>query len=105
MGGGGDHSAHSAPHSVPDWKSYKAEGIPELDRLQRRLGTLGLRDPWIRNEVWRFQASSGFNQSMGRIALRSSFRGFGYALAALAVTILYDKVVNKGKQDDHHGHH
>ncbi|KAH9498112.1 hypothetical protein Btru_008291 [Bulinus truncatus] len=43
MGGGGGH----APHDVPDWKIYKAEGIPQLDRLQRRLGALGLKDPWI----------------------------------------------------------
>uniref|UniRef100_A0A2C9M6Q8 Apple domain-containing protein n=1 Tax=Biomphalaria glabrata TaxID=6526 RepID=A0A2C9M6Q8_BIOGL len=43
MGGGGGH----APHEVPDWKIYKAEGIPELDRLQKRLGALGLKDPWI----------------------------------------------------------
>lgn len=45
MGGGGEHGA---PHQVPDWKIYKVEGIPELEHLQRRLGTLGLKDPWIR---------------------------------------------------------
>lgn len=44
MGGGGGH----APHEVPDWRTFKAEGIPELDRLQKRLAARGLRDPWIR---------------------------------------------------------
>ncbi|XP_055870276.1 NADH dehydrogenase [ubiquinone] 1 beta subcomplex subunit 3-like [Biomphalaria glabrata] len=100
MGGGGGH----APHEVPDWKIYKAEGIPELDRLQKRLGALGLKDPWIRNEVWRFHPSVNGTTSWGIIALRRTFRGFGIAVAALAVTIAFDKLTNKGKTDDH-GHH
>ena len=27
---------------------------PELQKLQEKLAALGLKDPWIRNEVWRF---------------------------------------------------
>jgi NADH dehydrogenase (ubiquinone) 1 beta subcomplex subunit 3 len=99
MGGGG----HGTPHEIPDWKSYKAEGIPELDRLQRRLGALGLRDPWVRNEVWRFRETISGHRSWGQNAVRMTFRGFGYAAIAVGLTILYDKVVNKGKDD--HGHH
>lgn len=95
MGGGG-----GAPHEVPDWRTYKAEGIPELDRLQRRLGALGLRDPWIRNEAWKFTEVNGGTTSMSKVAMRVTFRGFGIALAAMAVTILYDKVTNKGS--NHH---
>uniref|UniRef100_A0A0B6XZZ4 NADH dehydrogenase [ubiquinone] 1 beta subcomplex subunit 3 n=1 Tax=Arion vulgaris TaxID=1028688 RepID=A0A0B6XZZ4_9EUPU len=103
MGGGGHGDHGGAPYKVPDWKSYKAEGIPDLDRLQRRLGVLGLRDPWIRNEVWRFQTVNGGHRTWQQNALRVSFRGLGYAVVAVALTILYDKVVNKGKDD--HGHH
>ncbi|BFZ15694.1 hypothetical protein BsWGS_18733 [Bradybaena similaris] len=99
MGGGG----HELPHEIPDWKSYKVDGIPELEQLQRRLGALGLKDPWIRNEVWRYQEPGGGYKSMAHKALRGSFRGLGYAVAALVVTIAYDKVFNAGK--DSHGHH
>ena len=27
---------------------------PELQKLEQKLAALGLKDPWIRNEVWRF---------------------------------------------------
>ncbi|GFO32548.1 NADP dehydrogenase [ubiquinone] 1 beta subcomplex subunit 3 [Plakobranchus ocellatus] len=99
MGGNG----HGAPHEVPDWRIYKAEGVPELERLQKRLGAVGLRDPWIRNEAWRFTEANGGTTSMARTAVRMTFRGFGLAVAALAITIAYDKIANKGSHS--HGHH
>ena len=45
MGGGG------VPFEIPDWKKYKVEGVPELEKLQRRLAAEGLKDPWIRYVV------------------------------------------------------
>lgn len=33
---------------VPDWRQYKVEGVPELERLQRLLANHNLKDPWIR---------------------------------------------------------
>ncbi|CAG5124333.1 unnamed protein product [Candidula unifasciata] len=103
MGGGGGGHGHGMPHTIPDWKSYKVEGIPDLELLQKRLKPLGLKDPWIRNEVWRYQEAGVGYQSMLRKGLRGTFRGLGYAIVAMALTIAYDKVVNKGK--DSHGHH
>jgi len=49
MGGGDFH------YKVPDWKTYKVgPHTPELENVQRMLKSLGLKDPWLRNEVWRF---------------------------------------------------
>ncbi|CAL1532044.1 unnamed protein product [Lymnaea stagnalis] len=98
MGGGGG----GAPHSVPDWKIYKADGIPQLERLQNRLSALGLKDPWIRNEAWRYYPENGGSAGMVRVGLQKTFRGFGYAAVALALTIAYDKLTNTGEK---HGHH
>jgi len=98
MGGGG------APHEVPDWKIYKAEGIPELDLLQKRLGALGLKDPWIRNEAWKYMETTGGNTSWQRSGLKYMFRGFGYAVVAMGLTIAVHKLTTKG-DDKHGGHH
>lgn len=55
MGHGHEHAhehghghGHGEKFQVPDWKSYKVEGIPELEELQRMLSARGLKDPWIR---------------------------------------------------------
>ena len=51
MGGDG----HGFPYKVPDWKQYKVGAhTPELEHVERMLKSLGLKDPWLRNEVWRF---------------------------------------------------
>jgi len=30
---------------------------PDLQRIERMLAAKGLKDPWIRNEVWRFDTT------------------------------------------------
>ena len=35
-------------YEVPDYKSYKIEGIPPMEKHVQRLAKLGLTDPWIR---------------------------------------------------------
>lgn len=39
---------------LPDWRRYKVSGSEELTELQLRLRQIGLKNPWLRNEVWRF---------------------------------------------------
>ena len=40
---------------IPDHKIYQVNGhTPELLKLQEKLAKKGLKDPWIRNEVWRY---------------------------------------------------
>merc|ERR1712071_25147 len=50
---------------VPDWKIYKVENIPELMKVQEALAKKGLSDPWLRNEVWRYQQSEWAPRSRG----------------------------------------
>lgn len=55
-----------------------------------------------RNEAWKFMEVNGGTTPMSKVAARVTFRGLGIALAAMAVTILYDKATHKGGS---HGHH
>jgi len=90
---------------VPDWKTYKVENAPELIRVQEALARKGLKDPWLRNEVWRYE-----KKEWGTVKSRwqsSIFRGFKYGVAAFVVTVAIEKgleLVNPPK-DGHHGHH
>ncbi|XP_076458423.1 NADH dehydrogenase [ubiquinone] 1 beta subcomplex subunit 3-like [Babylonia areolata] len=87
---------------VPDWRSYKIDGIPELEQTQRMLASRGLKDPWLRNEVWRYQKQNYGGQ--WRNAGISLGRGLKWAVAAVAITIAVEKFVFK-KDDGHGGHH
>lgn len=92
---GGHHHHHPPP--VPDWRSYKAEDIPELRKLQQRLAKHGLKDPWIRNVVWRFDPSWG--TPFSRLGTYF-FRGFlRVGLPAFLLTIAAEKAFGG---DDHH---
>lgn len=56
---------------IPSYRIYKWERIPELVKVQERLNAHGLKDPWLRNEVWRFHPRYGtrwtrFTNTMGR---------------------------------------
>lgn len=44
MGGHG----HGEPYHVPDYKTFKIEGIKELEELEAALAKKCLKDPWIR---------------------------------------------------------
>ncbi|RWS16606.1 NADH dehydrogenase [ubiquinone] 1 beta subcomplex subunit 3-like protein [Dinothrombium tinctorium] len=51
-----DAKGHHFPFGcrIPDWRQYKvSEYTPELQKLEKRLAERGLKDPWIRNEVWK----------------------------------------------------
>jgi len=101
--GAGHGHGHGDAHkfNVPDWKQYKIDGIKELEWTQKSLASKGLRDPWLRNEVWRYKYWPGF----GKNALWTFFRGFKYAAAAMVVTIAVDQVLGISKSKQHHGGH
>lgn len=90
--GGGDFK-------IPDWRIYKVENAPELMETQRALASHGLRDPWIRNEVWRYDRTQfGTHAQRFRLVL---FRGFKWGLAAAVATVAVEKAFFS---DDHHHH-
>jgi len=101
-GHGHGHGAESK-FSIPDWKQYKVDGIKDLEWTRKALADKGLRDPWLRNEVWRYSNWPGF----GRSAFMTISRGFKYAAAAMVVTIAVDQVlgISKSKQHHHEGGH
>ncbi|TRY76383.1 hypothetical protein TCAL_03847 [Tigriopus californicus] len=92
MGGG-------VPHiKVPDWKSFVVgDHTPELQKLQNQLAAKGLKDPWIRNEVWRYDTRLGTRGMKG--LWRIAFRGFipGVAVGAGFAALSY-----MNADDSHH---
>ncbi|XP_033728502.1 uncharacterized protein LOC117317719 [Pecten maximus] len=40
------------------WSTYKINGIKGLEEHKKALAAEGLKDPWIRNEVWRFRKTA-----------------------------------------------
>lgn len=55
-----------------------------------------------RSEAWRYTPENGGNVSWGKVALQKTFRGFGLAVVAVAVTIVFKKLTGLEKD---HGHH
>lgn len=45
---GGHSHGHGEPYQIPDYKTFKVEGIKELEELQAALAKKNLKDPWIR---------------------------------------------------------
>ncbi|KAK4009627.1 NADH dehydrogenase [ubiquinone] 1 beta subcomplex subunit 3 [Daphnia magna] len=110
MGGGHAHGHDHGHHhgiKVPDYRQYKVENAPELVQLRTLLAQKGLSDPWIRNEVWRYDPKEfGTTAQRWRLA---AFRGFKWGFAAFIATITIEKgleLVNP-PANNHHGtsHH
>lgn len=99
MGGHG----HGPPYKVPDYTIYKIENVPELKAFQEKLAKEGLKDPWLRNHVWRFKPRAERLKEYRNFALRGARVG----IPAFLVTIAVEKFLGidyHGHHDDH-GHH
>lgn len=102
MGGGHHHQV-----KVPDWKSYRVEDAPELMKVKLALERQGLKDPWLRNEVWRYNGQ--FGKSSQRLAM-CFFRGFPLGFAAFLATLGVEYAfgipwMGSRPGHEHHGHH
>lgn len=112
MGGGGHGHGHGQPYTVPDYRIYKVSDIPELVAVENALAAKGLKDPWLRNEVWRYDRKIFGTESSRVKAL--IFRGFKTGFAAFVVTMIGTEIYNRtypsnhgnghdeGHGDDHH---
>ncbi|XP_046385624.1 NADH dehydrogenase [ubiquinone] 1 beta subcomplex subunit 3 [Ischnura elegans] len=104
--GGGHHGHGHKPYVVPDYKEFKVEEVPELAEVQDALKRRGLKDPWLRNEVWRYSVKEfGTPRSRGNAFF---FRGFKWGLGAFVATVAIEKALEKFSpaHDGHgHGHH
>ena len=84
---------------IPDWRKYHVSTTPELTEVQRRLAAMGLKNPWLRNEVWRFDRKMWLTP-MDRYLL--PFRTLKYGVAAFIVTEILFNTVWKEDEHDHH---
>ncbi|CAG9858333.1 unnamed protein product [Phyllotreta striolata] len=100
MGGGGH--GHGDPYKIPDYKIYKVEDVPRLMQIKRALAAQGLSDPWLRNEVWRYNTKE-FSTHHDMLK-KLMFRGFKLGLAATVVTVLGTAIYDKIFPDEHHHH-
>ncbi|KAJ8255301.1 hypothetical protein GJAV_G00203330 [Gymnothorax javanicus] len=92
---GGDHG-----HSklvLPDPKQWKVEGTP-LEFTKERLARRGLKDPWARNEAWRYMGGFAKPVTFSNVF----FRGFKYGFAAFVVALGVEYALSAGKKSDHH---
>ncbi|XP_031616730.1 NADH dehydrogenase [ubiquinone] 1 beta subcomplex subunit 3 [Contarinia nasturtii] len=105
--GGHDHGHHNAPYIVPKPEIYnnQVEKISELRNYQNELAKRGLKDPWIRNEVWRYNQKVWGNPRLRMI--KFIFTGFPLGAACAAATIAYEEYfeVYKDHRHDEHAHH
>ncbi len=70
--GGGHHHSERIP--IPDYRIYQVgDHTPELQKIERMLAAKGLKDPWIRNEVWRYDTR------MHETYFKRVFRTLGFA--------------------------
>lgn len=96
---------------APDWRQYKVEDVKDLKWVQDELAKKGLRNPWLRNDVWRFQGYPGLPMAL----FKACTRGFVIAAALMVVTVAADKTIGLkrdmhlppnskyGEPHDHHG--
>ncbi|XP_063069581.1 NADH dehydrogenase [ubiquinone] 1 beta subcomplex subunit 3 [Engraulis encrasicolus] len=91
---GGDHGHKVA---LPDYKVWKYEGTP-LETVQQRLAKRGLRDPWLRNEAWRFTGQFGVPVKLSDVLLRGFKKGF----VAFAVCLAVEYALFPPKKSEHH---
>ncbi|XP_028606930.1 NADH dehydrogenase [ubiquinone] 1 beta subcomplex subunit 3 [Podarcis muralis] len=82
MGHGHEHGPVKVEY--PDPKVWKVEGTP-LQDIQERLARRGLKDPWLRNEAWRYMGTFAKPVTIMDV-LRKGFKwGFTAFVVALAV--------------------
>lgn len=92
---------HEPPYKVPDHSIFTIQGVPQLQELEKKLAEKGLKDPWIRNEAWRYHP--GFGTKLGRFTA-VIFRGFLVGAALTAATVAYDTAVGGGSHQHHDDH-
>ena len=91
---------------VPDWKTQTVgEHTPELLENRQKLAALGLKDPWERNEAWRFNKKIWPTVRMNIVTLinpRALALGLGIALITSQYTFWKNRKVAEAHASLHH---
>ncbi|KAM9305866.1 NADH dehydrogenase [ubiquinone] 1 beta subcomplex subunit 3 [Gastrophryne carolinensis] len=102
MGHGHEHHGHEhhghGKMQIPDYRIWKVEGTP-LEDVQARLARRGLKDPWLRNEAWRYSGAFAKPVTIGQVV----FKGFRWGFAAFVVALGVEYAFFPPKKDG--GHH
>uniref|UniRef100_A0A6P8QX63 NADH dehydrogenase [ubiquinone] 1 beta subcomplex subunit 3 n=1 Tax=Geotrypetes seraphini TaxID=260995 RepID=A0A6P8QX63_GEOSA len=96
MGHGHEHGHGKV--ELPDYRQWKVEGTP-LEAVQERLARRGLRDPWARNEAWRFMGGFAKPVTFTQVIFRGFKGGFAAFLVALGIEYAF---FPPKKNDGHH---
>uniref|UniRef100_A0A6V7M6C2 NADH dehydrogenase [ubiquinone] 1 beta subcomplex subunit 3 n=1 Tax=Bracon brevicornis TaxID=1563983 RepID=A0A6V7M6C2_9HYME len=99
--GGHDHHHHGPPYKVPSASIYKLEDAPPLMELQKKLAKKGLRDPWLRNHVWKYQKKFGTVYSRLFWML---MRGVPTGAVAFGLTLAVENALGIDYHPWHHHH-
>ncbi|XP_012883363.1 PREDICTED: NADH dehydrogenase [ubiquinone] 1 beta subcomplex subunit 3 [Dipodomys ordii] len=97
MGPGHGRGHGHSKVELPDYRQWKIEGTP-LEAIQKNLALQGLRDPWARNEAWRYMGGFANNYSF----LGVMFKGFKWGFAAFLIAAGAEYVFES--QDNNKGH-
>ncbi|XP_032655391.1 NADH dehydrogenase [ubiquinone] 1 beta subcomplex subunit 3 isoform X1 [Chelonoidis abingdonii] len=96
MGHGHEHGHEKM--ELPDYKQWKIEGTP-LQDVQERLARRGIRDPWLRNEAWRYMG--GFTKPVTVMDVLT--KGFKWGFVAFVVALGIEYTLFPPKKNG--GHH
>ncbi|KAK2576306.1 hypothetical protein KPH14_005670 [Odynerus spinipes] len=99
MGGHG----HGHGMEIPSPDRYNLENYPALNKYRERLAREGLKDPWLRNDAWRYTPKLGTKAHRVSLLLR----GWKLGVPAFLITIAAEKLLQMVKKDDQDGdkHH
>jgi len=101
MGGGGGGIEKL---KVPDWRTQTiGDHTPELKEIERRLKMRGLKDPWLRNEAWRYAGYSKRQMWTLFFHPRAAVVGVGVALVTSQIQKYWDRQWIEAHGG--HGHH
>ena len=91
-------------YPIPDYKQYTVgEHTPELLKLEKMLAEKGLKDPWIRNNAWRYDMRDKMCDSPARglqLITRGIIPGAILGFVAALGWWQFEKSLGHG-----HGHH
>ncbi|KAM4836367.1 NADH dehydrogenase [ubiquinone] 1 beta subcomplex subunit 3 [Thomomys bottae] len=97
MGTGHEHGHGHSKFELPDYRQWKVEGTP-LENVQKKLALQGLRDPWARNEAWRYMG--GFKHCDSFLGV--VFKGFKWGFAAFVIAAGAEYMLDSyNKNKDH----
>uniref|UniRef100_A0A131XA96 NADH dehydrogenase [ubiquinone] 1 beta subcomplex subunit 3 n=1 Tax=Hyalomma excavatum TaxID=257692 RepID=A0A131XA96_9ACAR len=96
-----EHGHHHGPKvpAVPDYRIYKVEDVPRLVKLRDALAREGLKDPWMRNEVWRYGKCTESKMSLLKNVVT---RGMKPGLALAVATVVLEKAYDYAFPKHHH---